>query len=159
MGVLLLRWLQPVVVDIGFQLVAGGPQVATPQIALFEAHFVENARRQSGLVVGKKLRVAKPAMNRSDNTRLASEVPGRAAVTEHRACGHAHTLTRGEPRGGRGLGSASLRFPHHGTLAFGALRPASSCLARTSATRASISSRVSTSCSTKRLRIARIHFS
>src|SRR5262249_31214967 len=138
--VLLLRWLQPVLVDVGFQLVAGRPQIATPQITLFEAHLVEDVRRQSGLVVGKALRVAKPAMNRGNNAHLTPEVPGRAAVTEHRPGGHAHTITGGEPRGGRGLGGAPLHSPHHGTFSFAALRPAFSCLAHTSATRASISS-------------------
>src|SRR5262245_1175197 len=111
MGVLLFRGLQPMLVDIGFQLVTGRTQIATPQFPLFEAHLVEDARRQSGLVIGKELRVAKPTV------------------------------------------------PHHGTLSFAALRPAFSCLLRTSARRALISSRVSTFCSTSRLRMARIHFS
>src|SRR5215831_655057 len=159
MGILLFRGLQPMLVDVGFQLVAVRTQVPTPQVPLFEAHLIEDARRQSGLVVGKELGIAKPAVNRSDHTRLASEIPGRAAMTEHRACGHAHTVTPREPCGGHGLGNARTRPPHHGTISFAALRPDFSCLLRTSAKRASISSRVSTFCSTSRLRTARIHFS
>src|SRR6516165_902655 len=159
MGVLLCRGLQPMLVDVGFQLVTGRTQVALPQVALLEAHLVEDAHRQSWLVVGKELGVAKPAVNRCDHTRLASEIPGRAAMTEHPACGHAHTVTSGEPCGGHRLGNARARSPHHGTPSLAALRPAFACLLRTCARRASIASRVSTFCSTSRLRTARIHFS
>src|SRR6516165_9250312 len=99
MGSLLFRGLQPMLVDVGFQLVTGRTQVALPQVDLFEAHLVEDARRQSWLVVGKELRVAKPTVNRSDHTRFAPEIPGCAAMAEHRACGHAHTVAPGEPCG------------------------------------------------------------
>src|SRR5262245_33450938 len=120
MGILLFRRLQPMLVDVGFQLVAVRTQVPTPQVPLFEAHLVEDARRQSGLVVGKELGIAKPAVNRSDHTRLASEIPGRAAMTEHWACGHAHTVTRANRAAGTGL---ATRGPAPLTMAPSPLPP------------------------------------
>src|SRR5262245_43545304 len=162
--------------DVGLELVAGGPRVAGPDVALAEANLVEHLRRQTRLVVGERLRIAEAAVHRGDYAGLAAQVPGRAAMSENRAVGDSNGIAwREAGMGSRewGVGTANRvpiphsPFPtphspsgfHHGIFSFETLRPAFSWRARISAMRASTSSRVKISCSTTRLRTARIHFS
>ena len=51
--------LQPMLVDVGLELVAGRTVIAAPDLALLETDLVEHLRRQAGLVVGEALGVAK----------------------------------------------------------------------------------------------------
>src|SRR5262249_36464457 len=121
--------------------------------------LVKNLRRQAGLVVGELLGVAEGALQPGHHARLAAQIPGRAAVTRDGPAADPHRVPRGEAAHSA-PGVAPMRArAHHGTVSLAILRPALACLARTSAMRASTSSRVTSSCSTMRLRMARIHFS
>ena len=115
--------LQPMLVDVGLQVVAGWPAVVVPQRGLLEAHLVEHAPGQAGLVVGELLGIAEGALHGGHHAGLAAQVPGRAAMPERRPLGDAHRLARREPVAGAAaisdLAAASPRDALLGGLAAG----------------------------------------
>src|SRR5262245_25872611 len=146
--------LEPMLVNVDLDMIAGGTRIVLPNVALAKAHFVEHLRRQPGPMIGEAFGIAEVAVHQTHAAVFAAHIPRRAAVTQHGTLRHQNGIARRKaPPLGAGEGL------HHGILALDTRRPASSCLARTSAMRASTSARVISSCSTTRLRSARIHFS
>src|SRR5262245_6957261 len=145
-------------IEVGFQLVAGWPAVAVPDGALREAHLVEHALGQPGPVIGELLGVAEQTLHGGDDADLAAQIPGRAAVADGSPLHDAHRLTRRKPAR-HARRRCNFAVPRHqGMSSVLGWRPVSAKRARTSARRASISARETMPCSTIRLRMARIHF-
>src|SRR5690349_5604866 len=141
-------------VDVHLELVACRTGIAVPNVALSEAHLVEHLGGKSGPMIGQAFGITEATVHRLHDAALAAHIPGRAAVPQHRAQHHLHRIARlkAPPPG-------ACEGVHHGILALDTGRPAFACRARTSAMRASTSARVKSSCSTTKLRSARIHFS
>ena len=140
---LLLQRLEPVLVDVGLEVVAGRPAIAAPERRPARSAPCR-APAPAGRACGRRAA-------RDRGRCPAPTPPRRSCRADTRACGNgrAPAARRRAPHrpartGCRRRCTAALRgVAHHGIVSLAALRPAFACRARTSAMRASISSRVS----------------
>src|SRR5690554_6381973 len=73
---------EPIIVDIGLELIVRAPAVVGPEIRLPKTHFIVHLRGQTRLVVGQLYRIAKDALLPHDHSRLAPQEIGSPAVSE-----------------------------------------------------------------------------
>ena len=73
---------EPMLVDIGLELIVRAPAVVGPEIRLPKTHLIEHLRGQTRLVVGQLFRIAKNALRAHDHARFAPQEIGSPAVSE-----------------------------------------------------------------------------
>src|SRR5690606_8679358 len=148
---------EPVLISVGLELILRTPRISRPEIGLPEAHLVENLPRKSRFVIRKFLGIMKGAVHAGDDACFPAQVPRRPAMAERHSIIDPDQIARPEARSN--LHQIGDSIASQGTEPPTSSRPAARMAASTAATLLSISALVSTSCSTSRLRMARIHFS
>src|SRR5690348_6831938 len=103
----LSRWLEPMLINLDLDRVAGRALVIGPELALAKAHAIKRLRRRARPVVGELFGIGESAAEPLDLASLTADVPGRADMA--RRIGAAHGDARAGCKARRHAHSAPWR--------------------------------------------------